>query len=404
MIFINDTPHTGTIFRTHDHDPAVPALRAAERRGDGMTVRLFLCGDVMLGRGIDQILSCPGEPTLHEDYAKSAIDYVNLAERASGPLPRRVADGYVWGETLAELRRPDCAARIVNLETSITTSKAFEPKGINYRMHPANAGVLAIAGIDCCVLANNHVLDWGQEGLEETLRTLDKTGIRHTGAGRNAKAAAAPASIALPDGRTVHVFAFGHSSSGIPPAWAAEPAAPGVNLLPDFSPATVAGIARLTGPWRRPGHVLLASIHWGGNWGYAVSPSQRAFARALVDAAGFDVVHGHSSHHAKGIEIYRDRLILYGCGDFITDYEGIGGYEEFRGDLSVAYFACVSPDGTLADLEMSIYQLRKFRLCRASVSDSCWLEEKLNRESAPFGTRIKPAGDNRLRVERAAPT
>ena len=49
-------------------------------------------------------------------------------------------------------------------------------------------------------------------------------------------------------------------------------------------------------------------------------------------------MHGHSSHHVKAIEVFRGRLILYGCGDFLTDYEGVGGYEEFRGDLALMYF------------------------------------------------------------------
>ncbi|HEY9229142.1 MAG TPA: CapA family protein, partial [Gemmatimonadaceae bacterium] len=108
-----------------------------------MTISLFLCGDVMTGRGIDQILAHPSAPALHEIVVGSALDYVGLAEDANGPLPRRVSDTYVWGAALEELdgRKPD--ARIINLETSVTTSEDAEDKGINYRMHPANVGVLS---------------------------------------------------------------------------------------------------------------------------------------------------------------------------------------------------------------------------------------------------------------------
>jgi len=110
--------------------------------------KLFLCGDVMTGRGIDQILAVPGDPTLDEPWVKDARDYVALAERANGPIPRGADPAYVWGEALAILdeERPD--ARIVNLETAMTTSDERAPKGINYRMHPANAGCLAAARID----------------------------------------------------------------------------------------------------------------------------------------------------------------------------------------------------------------------------------------------------------------
>jgi poly-gamma-glutamate capsule biosynthesis protein CapA/YwtB (metallophosphatase superfamily) len=78
----------------------------------------------------------------------------------------------------------------------VTTSEARAPKGINYRMHPANVGCLTAARIDCCVLANNHVLDWGSAGLEETLARCTRR-HPHRGRGRNAAEAAAPAMLAL---------------------------------------------------------------------------------------------------------------------------------------------------------------------------------------------------------------
>src|SRR5688572_12021430 len=158
-------------------------------------MKLFLCGDVMTGRGIDQILPAPCDPALDEPWVKSALDYVALAEQASGPIPRNVDAAYVWGDALAELERELPEARIVNLETAVTTSAERAAKGINYRMSPANAACLAAARIDCCVLANNHVLDWGRKGLEETLDTLHALGMRTAGAGRNAGQARAPARI-----------------------------------------------------------------------------------------------------------------------------------------------------------------------------------------------------------------
>jgi len=89
------------------------------------SVRLFLCGDVMTGRGIDQILPHPCTPELHERYVKSAKDYVQLAEKANGPIPRRVSPSYIWGAALDEFRRSCPHVRIINLETSITHSEDF---------------------------------------------------------------------------------------------------------------------------------------------------------------------------------------------------------------------------------------------------------------------------------------
>jgi poly-gamma-glutamate synthesis protein (capsule biosynthesis protein) len=138
---------------------------------------LFLCGDVMTGRGIDQVLPHPGDPVLHEGYATSALDYVALAERANGPIPRPAEFAYVWGDALAEWARIAPDLRIINLETAVTTRDDWQRgKGIHYRMHPANVPCLTAAAIDCCVLANNHVLDWGYAGLAETLQTLRRAG------------------------------------------------------------------------------------------------------------------------------------------------------------------------------------------------------------------------------------
>jgi poly-gamma-glutamate synthesis protein (capsule biosynthesis protein) len=306
---------------------------------------------------------------------------------------------YLWGDALVALRetRPDL--RVINLETSITRSTEFTPKGINYKMNPSNAPCLTAAGIDCCVLANNHVLDWGYPGLLETLDTLDRTGIKRAGAGRDAAQAQAPAVLEVPGRGRVLVFAFGSTTSGIPRGWAAGANRPGVNLLADLSERTIAGIAERVQATRRPGDVAVASIHWGGNWGYEVPAEQTRFAHRLIDRAGFDGVHGHSSHHPKGIEIYRDRPILYGCGDFLNDYEGIAGYEEFRDDLALMYLPRFgAPSGDLTDFELRVFQIRRFRLNRASATDAVWLQATLDRESRQFGTRLEWRGDNRLTV------
>ncbi len=359
-------------------------------------VTLCLCGDVMTGRGLDQVLPHPSDPRLYEPHAHSALHYVELAERRNGAIARPAAFSYPWGDALAAVEgaRPD--AWIANLETAVTTSDDRAPKGIHYRMHPENAPCLTAAGIDCCVLANNHVLDWGRAGLRETLETLRARGLRTAGAGRDVAEAEAPALLPLAGGGRVIVFSFGSVTSGIPREWAAGRNRPGVNLL---GGRTVAQIAANVRRLKRPGDVVVASVHWGGNWGYEVPGEHRELARRLVDEGGVDVVHGHSSHHPKGIEIYRGRVLLYGCGDFLNDYEGIGGYEAYRGDLVLLYFATVDPSkGELVRLEMTPFRLARFRLNRASKVDARWLQETLHRECAKLGTRVEATADGRLRL------
>ena len=162
----------------------------------------------------------------------------------------------------------------------------------------------------------------------------------------------------------------------------------------------VNSLAKEIGAVRRKGDVVIASIHWGGNWGYEIASSERIFARRLVDETGVDIVHGHSSHHVKAIEVRKGRLIVYGCGDFLNDYEGIEGYESFRGDLGLMYFADVDPwTGRLLALRMIPTQVCRFRVNRASEVDSKWLEGLLNREGKRFGTRVKRNAENVLRLK-----
>jgi poly-gamma-glutamate capsule biosynthesis protein CapA/YwtB (metallophosphatase superfamily) len=350
--------------------------------------RLFLCGDVMTGRGIDQILPHPCDPELHEDYVQSAMDYVQLAENANGPIPRGVDPAYIWGAALDELARMQPDARIINLETSITRSEDYAPKGINYRMSPDNADCLKAAAIDCCVLGNNHILDWGPQGLLDTLATLERLQIATAGAGKSLAQAAAPAALDTPGSRRVLVFSFGSSTSGIPRNWAATGEHAGINLLTDLSEKAASRIAHDIASTRRTGDLIVVSVHWGANWGYEIPDAQRRFAHALIDRADVSVIHGHSSHHRKAIEVYRNRLILYGCGDFLNDYEGIRGYDEFRDDLALMYFVDLEPAGTLASLEMVPLQIRKFRLDRPSKQDVDWIHQTLDQECRKVGTSV----------------
>jgi poly-gamma-glutamate capsule biosynthesis protein CapA/YwtB (metallophosphatase superfamily) len=359
-------------------------------------IGMFLSGDVMTGRGIDQILPHPGDPVLYEPGVRDARRYVEFAEEVAGPIPRPVDFAYVWGDALAELRRAAPDVRVVNLETSITSCEDPWPaKGIHYRMHPANVGCLTAARIDCCGLANNHVLDWGYGGLEETLRTLDGAGLARAGAGRDATEAAAPAVLEVAGKGRVLVYALGSPTSGIPREWAAAPDRPGVNLV-ELTGDEARGLGRRLRGEKRPGDVAVASIHWGGNWGQDIPGEEVAFAHRLIEE-GVDIVHGHSSHHVKAIEVYRERLILYGCGDFVTDYEGIGGYEAFRGDLALMYLVRVDPrDGRLLEARLVPLRSRRLRLGRVEAGDARWLAELLNRVGAALGTRVELEGDNSL--------
>ena len=363
---------------------------------------LFLCGDVMTGRGVDQILPHPGNPQLFEPYVRSALDYVAMAGALSGSIARPVGFDYIWGDALAELDAVRPAARIVNLETAITSADDHWPgKGIHYRMHPANIGALTAARIDCCGLANNHVLDWGYKGLQETLQVIHRAGIATAGAGCHATEAAEPAAIHLPGGGRALVFAIAFENAGVPPEWAAGAVQPGLCVFPMPSAAAADQIGKRVSATKRPGDIVVLSIHWGANWGYHIPSEHRIFAHRLIDRCNVDLIHGHSSHHPLGMEIHSGKLVLYGCGDFLNDYEGISGYEQFRGNLALMYFPTLEAgSGNLLHLVLKPMQMRRFRLTRAGDADVAWLRQTLSREVERFGLGLERIGHDTLVLKR----
>ncbi|QBR85089.1 CapA family protein [Legionella israelensis] len=366
-------------------------------------IRIFLCGDVMTGRGIDQILQYPAEPQLYESYVHDAREYVRLAEAINGKIPRLVHGDYLWGDAHQEWERHRPHLRLINLETSITASPTpWLNKGIHYRMSPENINALTSAKIDVCALANNHILDWGVEGLHETLQTLTKASIQFAGAGEQLDKAQAPAVINIAHGGRILIFSMGVESSGIPRQWQATSHRPGVWLLNDLSLNTFLHIKNRIMAFKGTQDLCIVSLHWGGNWGYQIPSLHQKFAYLLINEAGVDVVHGHSSHHPMGIEIYRGKLIFYGCGDFINDYEGISGYEEFKSDLALMYFLELEAETReLKGLEIVPMSLKKFRLHYACFKDCRWVMQMLQRKS-PFPLeKLQLNDDGRIYLERS---
>ena len=364
-------------------------------------ITMFVCGDVMPGRGIDQVLPYPSDPIIYEPYVQDARRYVEIAEKKNGPIPHPASFSYIWGDALGEMELVAPDLRMINLETSITRSDDYwKGKGINYRMHPKNIPCITVAEIDYCSLANNHILDWGYSGLTETLETLKKKNIKSSGAGQNLREAETPAVMEVEGKGRVLVFSCGLETSGIPWNWAASEDKPGVILLEDMSARTIRHIKEKVNEVKKHRDIVVVSIHWGSNWGYDIPSDQTKFAHMLIDDADVDVIHGHSSHHLRGIEVYRNKLILYGCGDFLNDYEGISGYETFRDDLALMYFVSVEPlTGELVRLQMTPIQIKRFKLNPASGTDAVWLRDTLNREGKRFGTRVEMNGNNRLTLK-----
>lgn len=253
-----------------------------------MAMQIALLGDVMLGRLVNRHLAT-------------------------------AAPAHPWGDTLELLRRADL--RIANLECVLASGGRPEPgKVFHFRSDLKNVDSLLAAGIDIVSLANNHVLDFGQDAFREMLPALDGHGILHAGAGLDLDAARRPA-VRRAGGIDVGFIAFTDNE----PDWEAGNTAPGIHYVPvEEDPAGDAGrrgaeLLDLVRRTRARVQLLIVSAHWGGNWGSEVPDRHRGLARDLVDA-GADVVFGHSPHIFRGVGIHRNRPIIFSAGDFVDDY------------------------------------------------------------------------------------
>jgi poly-gamma-glutamate capsule biosynthesis protein CapA/YwtB (metallophosphatase superfamily) len=308
-------------------------------------ITLALTGDVMLGRGVNETLPDvrPEEP---------------------------------WGDVLPLLDAADL--RIVNLECAITEHKqswSRTPKVFHFRSDPVAIEVLKAARIDACSLANNHTLDFEEQGLVETLRHLEEAGIRYAGAGRDAEEAARPVLLR----GDVALVAFTDNE----PPFAAGLDRPGTNYLPvSLDPEVLRQVEAAVGAAREAGaRTIVVSNHWGPNMVQRPGEIFRRFARAVVDR-GVDVYYGHSAHIFQGVEIYRGKPILYDTGDFMDDY---AVDPKVRNDRSFLFRISVQ-DGDLERLELFPVFLPYARVELARSAEREAILERMVSLSAEMGT------------------
>lgn len=332
---------------------------------------LALTGDVMLGRLVNETL------------------------KAMQPEE-------AWGDVLPHLAQADL--RIANLECALTNHLSpwtRSEKMFHFRAEPEAVRVLQAARIDACALANNHILDYEEQGLRDTLHVLKNAGIRHAGAGVNAAEAAAPAmleAMLLEEAGTAPCRVALLSFTDNQPDFAATAEHPGTNYLEaSLHEETLARIANGIAQARAQGADLVVfSSHWGANFIERPSPQFRSFARRVIEL-GADIYYGHSAHICQGIEIHRGKPILYDTGNFIDDY---AVHPLLRNDRS-CLFKVMFAHGKLYRIELLPVSLSvaHVALARGEEFDAiCTRMEILCNE---FGTRLMRRND-RL-VYEAAP-
>jgi len=310
------------------------------------TLTIGFCGDVMLGRLVNDIIGT-------KDYA------------------------YPWGNTLSLLHELDM--RIINLETTLTNHTEKNPKVFNFRASPDRVYSLKEAHIDVVNLANNHILDFKEEGCIETLATLDKAGIYHVGAGLNNAQANAPVIITR-NGITIGIFGCTDNE----PTWKAQPNKIGTHYIEIGNTDDMTTIKKQISSLRSQVDIVIMSIHWGPNMKQQPSQLFKDFAHEMINA-GVDIFHGHSAHVFQGIEIYNNKIIMYDTGDFIDDY---AVDPLLRNDQSFLFVITVSKSGpkevTLCPVIISNMQVNT-----AKEKEKMDIIQKMKQLSLDCNTRLE---------------
>ena len=237
-------------------------------------------------------------------------------------------------ERVAHLLR-EADLTVANLEVALTERGVAAEKAYTFRTPPRFASGLVEAGIDLVSLGNNHIADFGREGIEDTLAALDALGIRHAGAGLDEAAARRPAVVEV-EGLRIAFLSY----TDIVKNSFAGPDAPGVAL------ATPEGIAADVGAARAQADVVVVLLHSGIEYTQAPQPAQQRLARAAVDAGALLVL-GHHPHVLQGWERYGGGVIVYSLGNFVFDLEHDPRNLEARAFETVVLYVTLTADEVL---------------------------------------------------------
>jgi poly-gamma-glutamate capsule biosynthesis protein CapA/YwtB (metallophosphatase superfamily) len=329
-------------------------------------ITLALMGDVMLGRKVAEVL--------------------NHTMRPEEP----------WGDVMPLLDAADL--RIINLECAITDNEqpwTRTAKVFHFRAKPSAIETLRTARIDACSLANNHTLDFEEQGLLDTLEHLDAAGIRHAGAGPNQEEAADPAILTVPANHTHRAALLAFTDNE--PSFAAGTDRPGTNYLPvSLKPDVLRRVERAVAAARGMGvDTVIFSNHWGPNMVQRPKKIFRRFAHAVIDR-GVDIYYGHSAHVFQGVEIYRGKPIIYDTGDFIDDY---AVNPELRNDWSFLFQVSVV-EGRFERLDLTPVKLSYARVDLATGGERETILNRMEGLSAEMGT-VFTRREGALVLERA---
>ncbi len=316
---------------------------------DNDKLTIGLAGDVMIGRSLDGIIS-------QEGYT------------------------YPWGDVLPLLKSTDI--NIINLETTLTHSNRVVEKVFNFKAMPDKVNTLTEANVTVANLANNHIVDFSEEGLAETINTLDAAGIRHVGAGMNIEEAVMPEIIFK---KNIHVGVLGFTDNE--PSWKASEEKSGTNYISISKTKDREYALTAIEKLKKNLDILIVTIHWGYNMQQKPSSAFIDFAHQMI-MHGADIIHGHSAHIFQAIEVYERKLIVYDTGDFVDDYVV---HEDLRNDLSF-FFLIKASKTAIEQLHLIPVMINNYQVNLAKDENYKWCIKRMQQLSKKFATEIKDDG------------
>lgn len=259
---------------------------------------------------------------------------------------------------------------MVNLEHPVTTATERVEKKFNFKMNPAYGATLLDAGISLVNVANNHIFDYGHQGMEDTMRFLDSLGIAYVGVGRNLSEARKPVVIRK-KGRTVGFLGY----------FGGGDYAAGRNTI-GFAPRYARFMVEDIRALKKRAEYVVVNLHWGVERALAPDEWQVRLAHRLVDA-GADLIVGHHPHVLQGVERYKHATIAYSLGNFVFGGNSRHTYE--TGILKVT-LAGAEPAVELVPVSVVRWQPRpSMESVARQVLDSVRLRS-LNFQNHPFLT------------------
>lgn len=275
-------------------------VEAEQSKEEIPELRFMAVGDIMLGRGVGARLNKAG------GFNKAFEDVAPLLNK---------------GDVV-----------FANLESPLTASThSLDPKGkIVLKAKPEAVSAITMAGFNLISLANNHMMDYYEKGLYDTMSILDENGILHAGGGSNINEARRPAIMEV-NGIKVGLLAYTDMAeltfAGKPYlSYAAKDEKSG--LAPRKYELALEDVKKL----REQVDLVAVSLHWGIEDSFKITADQVEFAHNLIDN-GADIILGHHPHQFQGMEIYKGKPIMYSMGNFIFDQNDPENQEGFIIDM-----------------------------------------------------------------------